>query len=391
MARGVARPQDPIAERHEQRSVTMRNMFLPAVFAVACLGLSTDATATVVTMHSLFWVQIGPKGELLVTGTMGSMLSVDGGQSWTPPAGTRGWYESRTAAESVEQLAKEHHLTWPRLPGHDMPGSVVDAHGRSYRCSTDHVRIEYSDNLGADWIIAERLTSEAGRVLIRGGVTMISDKSGNYRVARSQHDLVPMGFGSDQCSRVIMVADTPYVLGRDRIYRSDDRGQHWVENYHSFGRGTGYYGALLGDSKGVLYINDVGPLVRSDGRIKIHRSKDRAATWEAVFFDLPAEQATGDVELMRVDGDALYIATQANVAYAPVSVYRSTDGRTAIKLLDIPDTTLHYLGLKFLDIGPQGELAAVGGQRLFLSTDRGKTWKTIGKDMLWKGPWSFHS
>jgi hypothetical protein len=65
----------------------MRNVWVRAIAAIACLCLSKGALATVVTQEYLAWVQMGPGGELLATGTMGSLLSVDAGQtwSWTPP------------------------------------------------------------------------------------------------------------------------------------------------------------------------------------------------------------------------------------------------------------------------------------------------------------------
>ena len=68
------------------------------------------------------------------------------------------------------------------------------------------------------------------------------------------------------------------------------------------------------------------------------------------LLDLPTEEVTGDVVLLRMHQRALYFVTQPRLPDLPVSLYRRTDGRNAIKLLDIPMRPLR-VGLCFFEIG----------------------------------------
>jgi hypothetical protein len=199
----------------------------------------------------------------------------------------------------------------------------------------------------------------------------------------------------DPCEIVSVVANVPYILTDRSIYWSEDRGQHWKRTHHTLDTPYGPEALrpirLFGDSNGVLYINHQLPLTQQDQNIKIQRSKDQGASWEPLLFDLPKEEAIGTLVLLRIHKDTLYFAAQTRQRDKPISLYRSTDARTTTKLLDIPSALLPYMGLRFFDIGPHGELAVVGPQSLFVSNDRGKTWKTINKDTLWKGPWISHT
>jgi photosystem II stability/assembly factor-like uncharacterized protein len=340
----------------------MKNVLAQAIFVVACLCMSITAMANTVRMESLNWVQFGPHGELLVAGSMGAMLSVDGGKTWTSPVRALGGAPDDPSL-SVQQMAKKRNLTWPGLQWPFGVRSAVDDQGRIYRCSRNNVSVEYSDNHGKDWIRAIVLTDNV------------------------EESAYP-------CHIVSMVANVPYVLSDRSIYWSEDRGQHWKRNHHALDvpRGSDPLRLikLFGDSNGVLYVNHKLPWTQTDQYIKIQRSKDQGASWEPLFFNLPREQAIGTVVLLQIHKDALYFVTQAGLR-EPTSLYRSTDARTATKLLDIPSAPLLYVGLRFFDIGPHGELAVVGNQSLFVSKDQGKTWKTIGKDTLWKGPWLSHT
>jgi hypothetical protein len=365
MAPRFERRQNPEAGSIRlHRSVTMRKVFLVAVFMfmVAWLCVSQRAIATIVTLHHLVWVQVGPNGELLITGTMGSMLSVDGGTTWTPPVwGTA--TESRSLAQmradSVQEISKQHGLSWPRPQGIWPSVPAVDHQHRMYACSKDGKRVEYSDNNGNDWNATGKL-----------------DKIEFYN-----------------CRGITMIEDIPYVLTRNGIYRSEDRGQHWIGISDFFGPVRGHYAfgiaRLFGDGHGLLYVDHRGTRFTGDDTMKIFRSHDQGVSWEQLVFDLSKEQAQGNIMLLRIHQNALYFVAHPGVAGAPVSLYRTTDDRTVTKLLDIPLDGSSDLDR--LDIGPHGELVVVGYQSLFISTDKGTTWRTISKDALWKGPWSYHT
>lgn len=351
----------------------MKNVPAQAILVVACLCMSTTATATVVMMESLNWVQFGPKGELLVAGSMGAMLSVDGGKTWSPPMRAPGGAPDDPSL-SVQQMAKRRNLTWPGLQWPFGVRSAVDDQGRIYRCSRKAPGVEYSDNHGKDWMTTD----------------LLGDQRVKQSVVKQSVEESP-----DPCGIVSVVANVPYILTGQSIYWSEDRGQHWKRIHHTL---DALYAPeavrqirLFGDSNGVLYINHQLSLTQQDRHIKIQRSKDQGATWEPLFFDLPKEQAIGTLVLLRIHKDALYFAAQARQGDKPISLYRSTDARTTTKLLDIPSSSLLYTGLRFFDIGPHGELAVVGPQSLFVSNDQGKTWKTIVRDTLWKGPWFSHT
>jgi hypothetical protein len=355
--------------------ISMRSTFLSTVCGVAFLCVAAAIAANTVMIHSLTTLQFGPHGELLVSGTMGWLLGTDGGRSWTTFP-TSGSAAAATSDDSIEAWAKTHALEWARRPD-SIP--AIDRKGRRYACSKDRMHVDISDDDGESWQPTEPLDkSKPGSQNVANGISMIIDINGRERALRDGAEIRAAG-ELDQCSRVTMIADIPYVLADSGIYRSEDRGLHWIGNYHFLGRFP-VDARLFGDSHGTLYVNQRWVWRSGDDHLRLYRSTDQGATWEKMTFNFAATDLTRDLALLRIRDDTLYFALRSDER-GLVSLCRSRDGKTAMRLLDFdrsdfPQTS----GLDFFDIGSKGEWAVLSMRSLFLSDDEGKSWRLIGPD-----------
>jgi len=367
----------------------MRSAFTRATFLVTCLGLASDAIAHEVMLHELTAMQFGPRGEILVSGTMGSMLSTDGGEHWTQPVpSTHGSSAAAPSGNSIERLAGTFALEWAKEPESTVPAPAVDKRGRRYACSKDRMHVDVSDDGGKDWRPMEPLDkSDPGRQTIANGVSMITDINGRYRELRDVAE-IRSSSDRDECGKVTMIADIPYVLARNGIYHSEDRGVHWTGQYHFLGAFPAT-ARLFGDSKGTLYVNQAWPWRTGDDHLRVYRSADQGATWERMTFNFSARDLSGDMALLQIRDDTLYFALHPE-ENGLVSLCTSADGKTAIRLLDFERRDgFRGGGLDFFDIGPRGELGVLGSQSLFISGDHGRTWRLIDRDALMKAPWGY--
>jgi len=391
--------------RRKQNCCNWAIRFFRSVVMLFWFVFVQSSFAQIYPVHYLDLVKIGPYGEILVAGTMGAMLSFDGGKHWTPPMQSADLKSSdeRKLKKSIERIAKKYQLTWTKELRLSIPataispmlsvpaGPISDENGHQYACSKNGSRIKVSDNFGKTWKefgvleIPER-TTETTRVLaisnIKAGVS---------------EDPVP-----DICRNVFIVNKTPYVVGASAVYRSDDRGEHWIGVNHK-----GYLGEfayppyeLVDDGKGTLYCNNMiyaeanGTVFQKKyiefNQMQIFKSTDQGANWQFMAFSLPDGKGSGHLNtmrLLRVQDNVLYLASDSG--NNKVSLYKSVGGKTLTKLLDVPSfevaTDITHVNL---DIGSNGELAVIGSDSLSISRDNGLTWATISGRNMVDIPWT---
>jgi photosystem II stability/assembly factor-like uncharacterized protein len=321
---------------------------------ISCLCIAASAMATMVQMHTLSHVRFGSHGEILIAGSMGLLLSVDGGKNWSlNPFPLENGTLTDSAIEKISaefhfDLSKKTELLAPMYP-------VMDSKGRLYGCSSGFTRIIISDNHGETWKTVFHIDESDEPSLI-----------------------------NDFCAQIAIIADTPYVFGNAGIYWSVDRGLHWKRIQHRFAPARESSAGPFGDENGTLYVNGIN----WEDADKILSSPDHGATWGTTPLNFPNvlhPKYKCNSTLLRLQGNTLYFVTNCG----DTTIYKSTDGKTAIKLLDIPSKNLEgqpdsrvNVNVKDIDIGPQGELAVLGDGCLYLSSDQGGRWKYISRDEL---------
>ena len=88
--------------------------------------------------------------------------------------------------------------------------------------------------------------------------------------------------------------DRLYQQNHCGVYRSDDRGESWIEITQGLPSEFGYALALNPADADVAYvIPEESSHMRAtvDGRLRVYRTRDAGATWEALTAGLPQEHA----------------------------------------------------------------------------------------------------
>ncbi|HEX2166373.1 MAG TPA: hypothetical protein VHG09_03950, partial [Longimicrobiales bacterium] len=129
--------------------------------------------------------------------------------------------------------------------------------------------------------------------------------------------------------------DRLYQQNHCGVYRSDDRGDSWTEITDGLPSEFGYALALDAADADVAYvIPEESSHMRAtiDGKLRVYRTRDAGATWEALTEGLPQEHAYVSIlrEGMCSDGltpAGLYLGTSSGHLFA------SRDGGDTWKLL----------------------------------------------------------
>lgn len=108
------------------------------------------------------------------------------------------------------------------------------------------------------------------------------------------------------------------------VYRSDDRGETWTEITEGLPSGFGYALALdAKDPDGAFVIPEASSHMRTtiEGRLRVYRSRDAGASWEALTHGLPQEHAW--ISVLRdgltsdgLDPLGLYLGTSGGHVFA---------------------------------------------------------------------------
>lgn len=312
-------------------------------------------------------------------GTMGAKLSIDGGKTWI-------------TERDLSVLINKQNLHWVRKL-QNIPAEARDSKGRLYQCAKDGTRVTISDNLGKNWLAMEKLdktdderrvvkysfpridTSGGGIRLVRDGKAYYPDLNGQLR---EEQEIRTLAHGIDICEEVLVIADKPYVLAQNGIYTSNNRGKNWTGVYHRLGQPLVSFGfRMFGDQKGNLYVNKNN----SGGIVHAYSSKDEGNSWNKMLFGF-TEKEIGDrrMAIFSMRGNAFYFIVDG-AGGKPCALYKSDDGVSHRLLLTFDRETIPTYIFSIIDFANQ-QIAVLGDRKLYLSSDDGLTWKTIGAKEL---------
>jgi photosystem II stability/assembly factor-like uncharacterized protein len=214
----------------------------------------------------------------------GLFVSHDAGESWIP---VRALNDHPTTA------------TWQPAGGALALGGIHVDPGDSRRiyCSVSAGGVYRSDDDGASW-----------RPLNRG----------------VRADFLPEPFPeSGQCVHQLRLhprrPDRLYQQNHCGVYRSDDRGESWLDSTGALPSGYGYALALDAADPDVAYvIPEESSHMRTTvgGRLRVYRTRDAGASWQALERGLPQEHAYVSVLREAMGTDVL----------EPAGVYFGTSG-----------------------------------------------------------------
>lgn len=223
----------------------------------------------------------------------GLFLSRDAGESW----------------EGVEPL-NEHPTndTWqPAGGGLALHSIIVDPRdSQRIYCALSAGGVYRSDDGGASWVPLNR----------------------NVRA-----DFLPQQYPeTGQCVHKLLLhparPDRLYQQNHCGTYRSDDRGDNWIEITEGLPSDFGYALALDPTDPDVVYVipQESSHMRASvDGRLRVYRSQDAGETWESLENGLP--QANAYVQILR-EGMATDTLDPVGVYFGTTSghLFASRDG-----------------------------------------------------------------
>ena len=294
-------------------------------------------------------------GELVAVSEVANALyrSVDGGLRWTKEPDDikplKKGTNSRLDAARQLCIPGTFGSRWTCI-GLNGAVDAVDGNGNLYKCSAN--RLELSRDGGKRW----------------AKTAAWSDPSG--------------GLGT--CGLVAAHGDSIYVLAvyvvgeEQTLYKSDDRGAHWIRvNDQATDapiRDERILGLML-DKHGVLYAT-TGAVSDTQGwDNRIYTSKDGGRVWQRQTFGLPTEWRV--FTLRRLLPDAIYfVAAGHQTPGHEGNLYRSTDGVSASKL----NIDIEYGSWVDIQTGSDGSIYVVTGESIFRSRDLGKTWVKLSSE-----------
>jgi photosystem II stability/assembly factor-like uncharacterized protein len=151
--------------------------------------------------------------------------------------------------------------------------------------------------------------------LSAGGVYRSDDGGASWTPANRgvRADFLPRTYPeTGQCVHKLRLhparPDRLYQQNHCGVYRSDDRGENWVEITEGLPSDFGYALALdPADPDVAFVIPEESSHMRAtcDGRLRVYRTTDAGATWEPVTRGLPQEHAYVSVLRDAMDNDTL--------------------------------------------------------------------------------------
>jgi len=224
---------------------------------------------------------------------------------------------------------------------------------------------------------------------VNGGTTFIPlfDSQGSYSIGVVTMDpnnpnVLWVGTGENNNQRSVAYGDG--------IYKSNDGGKSWK---HMGLKTSEHIGSIVVDPENSnrIYVAAIGPLWKEGGQRGMYLSEDGGETWTAT---LTVDEHTGvnEVVVNPEDPKVLYATTYQRRRHVFTylgggpgsSIYKSVDkGKnwTEIKA-GLPSVDLGRIGLSISTANPEMIYATVeaaqGKSGLYLSTDRGASWKKQG-------------
>lgn len=222
-----------------------------------------------------------------------------------------------------------------------------------------------------------------------GGTTFtpLFDSQGSYSIGVVTMDpnnpnIIWVGTGENNNQRSVAYGDG--------IYKSKDGGKSWK---HMGLKESEHIGSIVVDPENSdrIYVAAIGPLWKEGGERGMYLSEDGGETWNAT---LTVDKHTGvnEVILHPEDPNVLYASTYQRRRHVFTylgggpgsSIYKSTDkGKTWTEVKSgLPGVDLGRIGLSISPADPEiiyaTVEAALGKSGLYLSTNRGASWKKQG-------------
>jgi photosystem II stability/assembly factor-like uncharacterized protein len=181
-------------------------------------------------------------------------------------------------------------------------------------------------------------------------------------------------------------ARTLYVAGFGRgVFRSDDGGANWALKNKGLPENEPFAWRLVQDNEGVLYL--VIARRSEDGSIgnagdgALYRSRDRAETWEPVKLPEGSNGPSG-ISIDPKDPRRLYLAVWARKGVRDGGIFLSTDRGATWKR--VHDGDQHVYDVTLDPRNPNLLYACGFESSAWRSDDRGLTWRRIpGYDFKW--------
>lgn len=276
----------------------------------------------------------------------------DGGRSWRSLSATPR-HEGARAGETLNSI-------WCLAPGPDDRPDTLYA-------GIDPAGVFRSDDAGASWQALRGLNEHPSRdtweparggfsahsihqprqrperlyAAISAGGAYRSDDAGAHwqpinRGVRAENLPTPQVRSGHNIHRLLVHPSNPERLYRqcyNGVYRSDDGGDHWQEITAGLPSDFGYAlasPATEPDTVFVLPIDSNHLRTTPEGRLRVYRSRDAGASWQALSRGLPQEHVYVTVlrEAMTVDEDpqtGVYFGTSSGHLFASRDAGESWD------------------------------------------------------------------